>query len=83
MIEMKKLKCKRCGHKWFRRKIKLPLVCPNCKSPYWNKERGWWKKKAKIDYNEVFDPEEGVEEYEAQRDREDERDSERMNYYNL
>ena len=36
-----KLKCNRCEHEWTPRSDKLPKVCPNpdCKSPYWNKER--------------------------------------------
>jgi len=30
-------KCERCGHEWFPRNEKRePIVCPNCKSPYWN-----------------------------------------------
>lgn len=29
-------KCERCGHEWVKRKDKEPLVCPKCKSPYWN-----------------------------------------------
>ena len=33
------LTCKRCGHQWFPRKPDLPVQCPNCKSPYWNRER--------------------------------------------
>ena len=37
--ELPKLKCKRCGHKWAPRKEERPLTCPNCKSPYWDKER--------------------------------------------
>jgi len=32
--------CERCVHKWVSRESsregKLPLVCPKCKSPYWN-----------------------------------------------
>ncbi len=27
---------KKCGHVWIRRSIKLPKVCPNCHSPWWN-----------------------------------------------
>lgn len=33
---MKKEKCKRCEHEWYRRKPVKPLICPKCKSPYWN-----------------------------------------------
>ena len=41
----KKLKCKRCGHKWETRLTKgEPVKCPNptCKSYYWN-----WKRSAR------------------------------------
>jgi len=32
--------CERCGHKWVSRNNKNnPVVCPNCKSPYWDKPR--------------------------------------------
>ncbi len=30
-------KCERCGHSWITRSEELPIVCPKCKSPYWNK----------------------------------------------
>ena len=41
---MEKLRCKRCAHTWIRRMETLPVKCPACASPYWNKER----KSAKI-----------------------------------
>ena len=47
VFEQQKLRCKRCNHEWIQRDIKLPKVCPRCKSPYWNKER---RKQIK-DYN--------------------------------
>jgi predicted Zn-ribbon and HTH transcriptional regulator len=32
--------CERCGHIWLPRKTeKEPIVCPKCKSPYWNRPR--------------------------------------------
>jgi predicted Zn-ribbon and HTH transcriptional regulator len=31
--------CERCGHKWISRGKKKPIVCPKCKSPYWNEPR--------------------------------------------
>ncbi len=33
--------CDRCNHKWFPRSNSehKPLVCPQCKSPYWNTPR--------------------------------------------
>lgn len=30
-------KCERCKHKWITRSNEVPIVCPRCKSPYWNK----------------------------------------------
>ena len=39
--ELAKVCCKRCGHCWCLRRAKLPKICPCCKSPYWNKVRGW------------------------------------------
>jgi|APSaa5957512622_1039677.scaffolds.fasta_scaffold126472_1 hypothetical protein len=34
------LLCERCGHKWLARDMAdLPEVCPDCKSPYWDKAR--------------------------------------------
>lgn len=31
--------CKRCGHCWITRRGRPPVQCPDCRSPYWNKER--------------------------------------------
>ena len=33
------LKCERCGHEWRQRLPGRPLVCPDCKSPYWDKAK--------------------------------------------
>ncbi len=41
---MEKTKCKRCGHEWIKRQD-VPIVCPKCKSPYWNKEKIYESKK--------------------------------------
>ena len=33
-------KCERCGYEWAPRyKDREPVVCPGCKSPYWNRPR--------------------------------------------
>ena len=32
--------CVRCEHCWFTRTEDEPLVCPKCKSPYWDRQRG-------------------------------------------
>ena len=31
--------CRRCGHKWRVRGETAPRFCPDCNSPYWDKER--------------------------------------------
>jgi len=35
---IKILKCKRCEHEWAS-KQEHPLICPKCKSPYWDRKR--------------------------------------------
>ncbi len=32
-------KCERCGHEWVPNGVTNPIVCPKCKSPYWNKPK--------------------------------------------
>jgi hypothetical protein len=35
-------RCERCAHEWIPRGIRTktnPLICPKCKSPYWNRAR--------------------------------------------
>jgi len=39
MSDLKRYKCLRCEHEWHPRKDKQPIVCPECKSPYWNKPK--------------------------------------------
>jgi predicted Zn-ribbon and HTH transcriptional regulator len=34
-MTIKIFKCLRCEHEWAS-KMDKPLVCPKCKSPYWN-----------------------------------------------
>ena len=36
-IKMFECKCERCGHEWITRTEESPVVCPKCKSPYWDK----------------------------------------------
>ncbi len=39
IIDIKKrgFRCERCVHEWVPNNIKRePIVCPKCKSPYWN-----------------------------------------------
>jgi len=39
-INIKGYKCERCGHEWVKRtERKTPVICPKCKSPYWNEAR--------------------------------------------
>ena len=35
-IKIEGFKCERCDHEWVSRKENIPIVCPKCKSPYWN-----------------------------------------------
>ena len=38
-VSIEGYKCERCGHIWVPRKYsdkKDPVICPKCKSPYWN-----------------------------------------------
>jgi len=44
-IQISAYKCERCSHEWPPRKNTAPVVCPKCKSPYWNRKLG--KEKAK------------------------------------
>ena len=34
-------RCERCGHEWVKRETTEgdPVICPKCKSPYWNRPR--------------------------------------------
>lgn len=38
-MKLPKFNCKRCSYQWIPREEKEPKVCPDCNSPYWNKER--------------------------------------------
>lgn len=44
MDSITKLTCNRCGKSWWPKSPKLPLQCPKCRSPYWNRERKHPKK---------------------------------------
>jgi hypothetical protein len=46
---VRKLNCKRCNASWVPRGKKLPMQCPKCKSPYWNKKRQKKPKKKAVD----------------------------------
>ena len=39
-VTIKKETCLRCNHKWYPKpsngNVKKPMVCPKCKSPYWD-----------------------------------------------
>lgn len=35
-LQIEGFKCERCGHEWVARGKEEPIVCPKCKSPYWN-----------------------------------------------
>lgn len=36
---MEKKTCLRCKHEWYQRSPKEPVLCPSCKSKYWNQAR--------------------------------------------
>lgn len=36
-ITVYECKCERCKHEWITRSEDSPVVCPSCKSPYWDK----------------------------------------------
>lgn len=36
---MKKLRCLRCTHTWYPRTPKKPIMCPKCKTLYWDKKK--------------------------------------------
>jgi DNA-directed RNA polymerase subunit RPC12/RpoP len=40
-FEVEGYQCLRCEHKWVPRVMtdREPIICPKCKSPYWNRER--------------------------------------------
>lgn len=49
IIKVDACKCARCGHTWLPRdKKKRPIICPKCKSPYWDipRKRSVSRKKA-------------------------------------
>ncbi len=40
MLTVEGYRCERCAHEWIPRdKEQEPVICPKCKSPYWNKPR--------------------------------------------
>ncbi len=39
IIKKKGYKCERCRHEWVPRNEETPIICPKCKSPYWNKPK--------------------------------------------
>ncbi len=36
---MKKENCPFCGHRWTRSSLESPVICPNCNSKYYIKEK--------------------------------------------
>lgn len=39
-IKLDGFKCERCDYEWKPRQLEpKPIVCPECKSPYWNKPK--------------------------------------------
>jgi hypothetical protein len=44
MVTLAGCRC-RCGHEWFPRSDERPRVCPNCKSPNWDRPKKFEKDK--------------------------------------
>ena len=38
-MQVKGYQCERCSHKWLPRKKEKPIICPKCKSAYWDKPK--------------------------------------------
>ncbi len=40
-VTLEGYECERCRHQWVKRESTEgdPIICPKCKSPYWNKPR--------------------------------------------
>lgn len=48
-VKLDGFRCLRCGHEWVPRDIaNEPVICPSCKSPYWNKPRRNQNKKNEV-----------------------------------
>ena len=55
IIQIKGYECERCNHKWCPKSInqknsddvEIPIICPKCKSPYWNRPKKIIVKKGK------------------------------------
>jgi len=39
ILKVEGYKCERCGHEWIPRNKVNPIICPSCKSPYWDKPK--------------------------------------------
>ena len=53
-ITVEGYRCERCKHEWIPRTKDYPVICPKCKSPYWDRpktnsseaaEKAWIKRK--------------------------------------
>lgn len=38
-ITLEGYRCERCNHEWIPRTKDYPVICPKCKSPYWDKPK--------------------------------------------
>ena len=39
VLKIKGYRCERCSHQWLPRREEKPVICPKCKSPYWDRAR--------------------------------------------
>jgi Zn finger protein HypA/HybF involved in hydrogenase expression len=45
-VEVTVLSCRcRCGHEWIARERERPRVCPKCKSPNWDRQKLFERKR--------------------------------------
>lgn len=51
-IKLSHINCLRCGHQWIARKTVIKC-CPECKSPYWDRERRVPKQNENLKINKV------------------------------
>jgi Zn finger protein HypA/HybF involved in hydrogenase expression len=61
-IEINQVTCERCKHKWYPRSPEV-VICPKCKSPYWDKKKVRLTKTVNVKKGKVvevtFVPDEG------------------------
>lgn len=39
ILQLNRARCRRCGHKWILRLMRIPRICPKCKSANWDQPK--------------------------------------------